>query len=108
MLVTIQEVTIEINKMKRWYLFTVVVVYVETECALQESNYRRMFELGSLLQIHQKITLLHGGIITMELPRGLSKPSSRNGKRPVPFYGCMVNVRDCSTFFWYSLMPACL
>jgi hypothetical protein len=90
-----QEVTHEMNKMKRSLFVIFPVVCVEIQFVLQESSCKRRSEVGSRLQIRLKITTLRGKVITVEQPPGLLRVSSKNGKRGVLCFGSMVNVRVC-------------
>jgi len=77
------------------HFLTLAVLTGSTEIGLQATNCREIFEIGSLLLIHGKITTLLASRATKGRRRGSSKATcSRNGKHPgqVPFFGSTGNV----------------
>ena len=75
-------------------LVLVSIDVVEAECASQVTSCKRISEVGSRLQIHQKTTTLHEELITMELLLGLPRAAPlMNGTGRARSCGCMVNVR---------------
>ena len=77
------------------YFLTLTLLTGSTEIGWQVTNYREIFEIGSLPLTHPKITTLLASRTTKGRRRGSSKATfSRNGKHPdrVPFCGSMGNV----------------
>ena len=91
----IQELTSEMNKLKRKIFHEFALLTGITEVVLQATSHNRIFEVGSLHLTHGKITILPVDRDTQERQRGLSEAApSRNGNRldQVRFYGFMENV----------------
>jgi len=88
-----QEMASEINKIQRSPPF-LSYISIKANPLSQATSYKRKFEAGSFIRIHQRTTTLHSGNTTMELHHGLFKAIlSRNGERQALSCGFMVNVR---------------
>jgi hypothetical protein len=86
----------DVNKSRR-ELFLNFAIADKTEIVWEVTHWSRMFEGGSLHQIHGKTTTLHVNRARRGPGRGSSKVTlSQNGSGPglqVLFYGSMENVR---------------
>src|SRR6266446_4175286 len=91
------------NKAKREIIHGVSLLTGITEVVWpwQVTNYRKMFEIGSLRPIHGRIITLPANRDTRERQHGLSEAApSRNGSRPdqVHYYGFMESVSSLIYF----------
>jgi hypothetical protein len=88
-----QEMTNEINKIKRWFFLISVAAVVDNEPASQVTNCRGTSEIGCPLQTHQKTTTLLVKPAVAKVPHGLRKAAhSMSGNLPDRSCGSMVNV----------------
>ena len=98
----IQQVVEQINKTCRLYSHNAAVNWSLILGLLsQVTSYRRTFDVGCHLRIHQQTIILHAKYITPERPRGLYKATlSKNGKRRVRFCEFMETI--CISRLWTS------
>ena len=90
-----QEITSEMNKLKRQIFRELALLTGVTDIVWQVTSFRTMFEVGSLRLIHGKITILPVDRDTPEQQRGLLQVAPfRNGNLPDQdlFYGFMGSV----------------
>jgi hypothetical protein len=89
-----QNMTSEINKMKRWSLHAPATAHIEAENTQQVISCKGISEAGSLLQIRPKTTTLLVQLSTAELQNGSPMVAPlRNGRQWDHSCGFMESVR---------------
>ncbi len=89
-----QEMTNEINRIKRWLFLISVAAIVNIKLASQVTSYRGTSGIGCPLQIRPQAITLLVTLIVAEVPHGSPKAAhSMSGNLQDHSCGSMVNVR---------------